>query len=103
MITIKEAQDLIKEFDRERKWEGFYPLDIFANINEEIGELWKRFSWQKEDNQKKEALKSKAELEEGIGDLFFLLLRLANQFEADVERGLRSSLKDLKHRFPEVK
>lgn len=101
MITIKEAQDMIKEFDQARKWDGFYPLDIFANINEEVGEIWKKFAWQKEAGRKDEALKHKADLEDGIGDLFFLVLRLANQFEVDVERGLRSSLKDLKQRFPE--
>ncbi len=100
MITIKEAQDLIKEFDKIRNWDNFYPLEVFANINKEIGEIWKTLAW--EDNDKKEeiAKENKQKIENDIGDLLFLALRLANQFNVDTERGLRNSLKDLKKRFP---
>lgn len=100
MITIKESQNIIKEFDKIRNWDDFYPMEVFANINEEIGEVWKTFAWETEDKKRELAQANKQKLENDIGDLLFLVLRLGNQFGIDAERGLRNSLKDLKERFP---
>ena len=100
MKTIKEYQTHIDNFDKERDWDGFYPLELFANINEEIGEIWQKIAWENDDKKKELSLKYKNEIEGDIGDLLHLILKLANQLGVDAEKGLAYTISDYNERFP---
>lgn len=91
-MDIHEAQKRVLEHDRARGWDTFHPLEIFANMNEEMAEIWQRIAWVPEDEKRVRAARYRDEIEHDIGDLLHLLLKLANQFEVDPERGLLRAL-----------
>lgn len=103
-MEIKKSQEKVKEFDEARGWEDNWDLkDISLNICEEIGELWNLIKWIDKEEQKEVVEKNKEEVEDFIGDSFYLILKLANQIGIDVETSFTKSLEDFKKRFPEEK
>jgi len=99
-MKINEAQNEILEFDKKRNWDSFYPLELMANFNEEIGEIWQRIAWVPNDKKIELVKKYEKELEGDIGDLLFLVLKLANQFGLNAESGLKKTLREYEIRFP---
>lgn len=100
-MEIKEAQDKIKEFSKARGWENSWDIkDILLNMTEEGGELWSLVKWIGEEKQKEIISQNKEEVEDYLGDVLFLLLKLANQTGTDVETGLRKTLEEYEERMP---
>ena len=100
-MDIKEAQDKIKEFDEARDWSNHWNLkDLMLNITEEIGELWNLVKWIDEEKQKDVIEKNKEEVQNFLGDTMFLLLKIANQTETDIQKGLEETLKEYEKRMP---
>ena len=101
-MDIKHAQKTVLEHDRLRNWDYFHPLEIFANINEEMAEIWQKIAWVKDSEKQELARKHKQEIEFDIGDLLHLVLKLANQFEVDAEKGLQDVLSSFGEKHPPV-
>lgn len=101
--TLAECQEEVKMFDAKRKWDYFYPLEIFANLNEEIGEIWQRIAWVSDEKKKELCVIHKEEIEDNIGDLFFLVFKLANQLGVDCNKGFNNVMDEYHTRFPEEK
>lgn len=100
-MDIKEAQNKIREFDEVRGWSNSWDLkDLMLNITEETGELWNLIKWVDEEKQKEIIERKKIEVEDFLGDTLFLLLKIANQTETDVEQGLIKTLGDYEKRMP---
>lgn len=100
-MEIKDAQNLLKDFDIARGWENHWNLkDLMLNINEEVGELWTLVKWIDEEKQKKIIEEKKEEVSDFIGDTMFLLLKIANQTKVDAEKGLVNTLKEYEKRMP---
>ena len=100
MKTLAECQKEVKEFDIERNWDYFYPLELFANLNEEIGEIWQRIAWVSEEKKKVLINKYHQEIEDNIGDLLFLIFKLSNQLNVDCHKGFRNVMEEYYSRFP---
>ncbi len=103
-MEIKEAQDEVKKFDEDRGWKDSWNIkDLLLNINEETGELWHLVKWIEDEKQKQVIEKNKDEVEDFIGDTFYLILKLANQTGVDVEKSFRRSMEEYYERFPAEK
>jgi NTP pyrophosphatase (non-canonical NTP hydrolase) len=101
-MDIQEAQQKVLQHDQARGWDYFHPLEIFANMNEEMAEIWQKIAWVN-DQEKQERAKLRAdEIEFDIGDLLHLVLKLANQFNVDAERGLERVLDKFGKEYPPV-
>jgi len=100
MKTLQDCQNEVKEFDSNRKWDYFYPLEIFANLNEEIGEIWQRIAWVSVEKKKELAIQHKREIEDNVGDLLFLVFKLANQLQVDCNIGFQNVMDEYNSRFP---
>ncbi|MCL3782740.1 hypothetical protein EMN47_20325 [Prolixibacteraceae bacterium JC049] len=100
MKTLRECQKEVKEFDVDRNWDYFYPLELFANLNEEIGEIWQRIAWVSDEKKKELAKKHHQEIEDNIGDLLFLIFKLSNQLDVDCQRGFKNVMEEYYGRFP---
>lgn len=100
MKTLQDCQNEVKEFDSKRNWDYFYPLEIFANLNEEIGEIWQRIAWVSDEKKKDLAIKHKEEIEDNVGDLLFLVFKLANQLGVDCNKGFQNVMNEYNSRFP---
>ena len=84
-MKIKELQNKIAEFDNARGWENSWNVkDLMLNMSEEIGELWNLIKWVDDEKQKELVEKNKEEVENFIGDVLFLIIKIANQAKIDV-------------------
>ena len=100
-MDLKDAQNMIKEFDKARGWENHWNLkDLLLNINEETGELWTLIKWIDEEKQKKVIEENKDKVQDFLGDVLFLLLKIANQTKTDTKQGLKDTLKEYEKRMP---
>jgi len=101
--NIKEIQSEIAAFADARKWAETYQVyGILLNIIEEIGETWNIVKHlEKEDVLlKKVIVESKEEMEDSIGDIAFLVFKLAHVLGVDVETSINNRLKEFEKRFP---
>jgi len=86
-MELKELQNKIKRFDKERGWNKDWNLkDLSLNLTEEIGELWNLVKWVDVEKQKEIVKKKKEEVSDFVGDALFLILKIANQTDIDAEK-----------------
>jgi NTP pyrophosphatase (non-canonical NTP hydrolase) len=91
-VELKDWQSQVKRFDAERGWDYFHPMEIFMNINEEMAEIWHHFRWVGDAEKERLAKEHRDAIEFDVGDLLCLVLKLANQFGVNAERGLERVL-----------
>jgi NTP pyrophosphatase (non-canonical NTP hydrolase) len=103
--TIKEAQDLVKDFARRNNWEDVPNLDKFDHLHEELIEMSQHLRYKREAERIKFVQENTEIFKDGIGDLFFALCRLANQLGVDLEQAFNfvkdEILDKYNHRDPE--
>jgi NTP pyrophosphatase (non-canonical NTP hydrolase) len=83
--TIKEAQDLVKDFALRNNWKDVPNIDKFDHLHEELIEMSQHLRYKSEEERVECINKEKEVFVDGIGDLFFALCRLANQLNVDIE------------------
>ena len=100
-MKIEEAQDMVREFDVARGWGEHWNIkDLLLNITEEGGELWDLVKWVDEEKQKEIVEANKDEASDYVGDVLFLILKLANQMGVDATGALNQTLSDYEKRMP---
>lgn len=103
-MEMKKAQKDVKEFDEVRGWKGdWFIKDLSLNLVEEVGELWDMVKWIDEEKQRKIIKENKQEAADFIGDSLFLILKMANKMDVDVEEAFEMTMKDYEKRFPPEK
>ena len=103
-MEIIEAQNKIEEFDKARGWSGDWHLkDLALNINEEIGELWNLVKWVEEEKQREIIKEKKEDAGNFIGDVLFLILKMANKMGINSEEELQKVLEEYEKRMPSEK
>lgn len=101
--NIKEIQSEIAIFTDARKWaETYHVYGIMLNMIEEIGEAWNVVKHLEKDEKllRKVITENKEELEDFVGDISFLIFKLAHVLDVDVETALVARLKEFETRFP---
>lgn len=99
-----EAQNKIRKFDKERGWDNDWNIkDLCLNLNEEIGELWNLIKWVDKNTQKRIIKENKIEADNFIGDVLFIILKMANQLGTDAEIELQKVLNEYEKRMPAEK
>jgi NTP pyrophosphatase (non-canonical NTP hydrolase) len=101
--NIKQMQKIVGQFADERKWAETYQIyGILLNIIEEVGEAWNVVKHLEKDEKllAKVISDNKAEMEDSIGDISFLVFKLAHVLGVDVEKALNDRMKELERRFP---
>lgn len=101
---MKKLQKDVEKFLKSRDWQRDHLYDVLLNIHEEVDELWNIVKHLAEDRYKKTLRRiinqSREELDDGIGDLAFLILKLAVHFGIDAEKAVRNRLEEFRTRFP---
>ncbi len=85
-VKISDAQKLVKNFAKSNKWSDEPNIDKFDHLHEELIEMSKHLRYKTSKEMKDYIKKNKDVFEDGIGDLFFALCRLANQLGIDTEK-----------------
>ncbi len=98
-MDLKEAQRIVKEFAERKGWKDEPGIDKFDHIHEELIEMSQHLRYLNLGERKK-ALEDKRELfEDGIGDVLFAVLRLANQLKVDAERAFGITRKEVERKY----
>lgn len=84
IITISDAQKLVKDFAIRNEWKDVPNVDKFDHLHEELIEMSQHLRYKDEDERIKFVAENKMIFKDGIGDLFFGICRLANQIDVDI-------------------
>lgn len=82
--TLKQMQVEVDEYISQFKEGYFSPLAMMARLTEELGELAREINHYYGEKPKKSTEKEKT-VEEELGDVFFVLVCLANSLNIDME------------------
>ena len=98
---MKEIQNKIKEFNDKRNWSTPSSIkDLLLNMNEEIGEFWNIIKWVDVDTQQKLIKENKEEVDNFIGDMLYLILKISYLCDVDSEKSILDVLDEYEKRFP---
>lgn len=98
---MKNIQEKVKKFNEERDWGKVSEIkDLMLNMNEEMGEMWHIIKWVDAEKQKEMIDKNKKEVGNFIGDMQYLLLKIAAICDIDSEKETLSVLDEYEKRFP---
>ena len=98
-MKIKDAQEIVKEFAKKNSWEDEPNVDKFDHLHEELVEMSRYLRYMNLPERKKTIQERKDIFEDGIGDLLFGLLRLANQLDVDAEEAFQSANKKIHQKY----
>ncbi|MCF7866396.1 MazG-like family protein [Candidatus Woesearchaeota archaeon] len=100
-MEINEMQDYIKKFNDERNWSNPGSIkDLMLNMNEEIGEFWNVIKWVDTETQMKLINENKAEIENYIGDMLYLIFKVAYLCKIESDKAIKDVMKEYEQRFP---
>ncbi|MBI4159864.1 hypothetical protein HY504_01725 [Candidatus Wolfebacteria bacterium] len=99
---MNHYQRQIKKFTESRDWGKFFnPKDLLLGIVEEVGEIRNLVKWEQDPVLLRKVLKkNRIELEDNIGDIYWLLAILANENNVDLDVAIRKVINRNKRRFP---
>ncbi len=100
MNRLKELQEEIEKFVKERNWEKYHtPKNLATSVSIEAAELLEHFQW--EDKKPREYTeKELQEIGEEISDVFIYLLHLANKLDIDIIDASFEKLEKNRKKYP---
>jgi NTP pyrophosphatase (non-canonical NTP hydrolase) len=98
---MRETQEKIKKFNDERDWSTPHSVkDLMLNMNEEIGEMWNIIKWVDTETQQKLIAKHRDEVENFIGDMVYLVLKISYLCGVDAQKAIDDVMIEYEKRFP---
>ncbi|MBI2667645.1 hypothetical protein HYX17_02635 [Candidatus Woesearchaeota archaeon] len=99
-----ETQNKIKKFNDEREWSDPSSIkDLLLNMNEEVGEMWSIIKWVDVQTQQKLIKENKEEVENFIGDMIYLIMKVSYLCDVDSKKAINDVLNEYEKRFPAEK
>jgi hypothetical protein len=98
-MKITEAQGLVRDFAKRNKWKDEPNIDKFDHIHEELIEMSRHLRYKNTKEMKKFIAKNRGIFEDGIGDLLFVSLRLANQLGVDADTAFNKTSRLILSRY----
>jgi NTP pyrophosphatase (non-canonical NTP hydrolase) len=97
-----DPQQRVRAFVDSREWEIPGRLkDLLLNIVEETGEAWNLIKWTGPEREDELIEKSRAEFKDFVGDVLYLVMRVANTTGVDAMQALEETLDEYESRFPQ--
>jgi len=101
---MKEIQEDIKKFNDEREWSNPDCIkDLMLNMTEEIGEMWNLIKWVDTKKQQELIKDNRHEIEDFVGDMLYLILKIAYMCDVDSEKAISDVMKEYEKRFRKEK
>lgn len=98
---LAELQARVEAFVGARDWElPGRVKDLLLNIVEETGEAWNLVKWTGEDREAELIEESRAQWADFVGDVLYLVMRIANTTGVDAREALEATLVEYEQRFP---
>lgn len=99
--TLKEVQEQVKEFVAERNWET-PASDILIHMIEELGEVARNVLKMKNYGGQHTTINLENNMDEELADVFYLLLKLANESNINLGIAFGKKMEKNSKRFPPV-
>ena len=97
-MNIKEIQDKLAKFAKERDWDQFHsPKNLVMALTSEVGELNELFQWLSE---KESENLDNDEVKQEIADIFIYLLRLCDKLGIDIEEAAKEKIEINAKKYP---
>jgi NTP pyrophosphatase (non-canonical NTP hydrolase) len=96
--TIKEAQEFVKNFSEDRNWQR-PPTEVLIHLMEELGEVARNVLNMKNYGGKHDT-NAKENMEEELGDVLWLLLKLSNEVKIDLEKSFEKVIEKNSEKYP---
>lgn len=96
-MALKEAQKEVNDWIKRLKIGYFKPLEIFARLSEEVGELARELNHRFGPKKKKSGEDTK-EIGDEIADIIFTLICLANSLHIDLDKSFNKMMVKLNAR-----
>ena len=103
MKTIKELQDIMVAFRKERGWEKQdSPKDLSISITLEASEVMEHFQWKttKEVEEYLKDAKNKEEVADEIADVFAYMLSMCHILDIDLSEAFQKKIKKSAIKYP---
>ncbi|MBM3233088.1 hypothetical protein FJZ18_02895 [Candidatus Pacearchaeota archaeon] len=98
---MNQTQETIKRFNDARDWSDPGCIkDLLLNMNEEIGEFWNIIKWVDVSTQQKLIQKEHPEVENFIGDMLYLILKISYLCNVDSQKAIDEVMAEYEGRFP---
>ncbi len=96
-----KTQEKIKKFNDARDWSDPSCIkDLLLNMSEEIGEMWSIIKWVDTEKQQELIKENKDEVENFVGDMLYLILKIAYLCNVDSKKAIDDVLEEYEKRFP---
>ncbi len=93
--ALKSLTEKVLKFRDDRNWAQFHTgKDIAMDLSVEAGEVLELFLWKKDEDVNREKLKDE------LGDVFYALLMLADNYQIDLETALIDKIKKNEEKYP---
>jgi len=102
-LTIRDAQEVVKNFAMTNGWVDEPNIDKFDHLHEELIEMSQYLRYKTLAERKKTTKEKKKIFVDGVGDLLFGLCRLANQLGVDMEEAFLMVEKEIKKKYARQK
>mgnify|MGYP001228258806 FL=1 len=96
-MTLIETQQRVDRFISQFEEGYFSPLAMMARLTEEMGELAREINHHYGEKPKKSTEKEKSVKDE-LGDVYFVLVTLANSLDIDLDEAFEISMSKIEHR-----
>jgi len=98
---MKEYEDYIREYLKERKWDNLRPADVAKSISIEAAELLELFQWT---NESLDDIKNNTEkldsIKKELADVMNYCFDMTVLLELDTEKILRDKIEKTKLKYP---
>lgn len=99
--ALKELQDKLLAFARERDWEQFHsPKNLVMALSVEASELLEHFQWLTEAQSESLSETKRQEVGHEMADIFIYLLRLSERLDIDVLEMVEQKIKINHEKYP---
>jgi NTP pyrophosphatase (non-canonical NTP hydrolase) len=101
MTQLETLQKLVSEFSNVRDWTQFHTLkDLSIGLSTESNELLQIFRFKNEEECLAVLKANPEKIEDELADVFYYLLRIADLYGLDLEKGLRHKMIQNEAKYP---
>lgn len=103
VLQVSKIQEFQRDFVRAREWEKFHtPKNLAMALAGEAGELLELFQWltAEESLRITEDANKARNLRHELSDILFYVLRIADQFDIDLDKALWEKLEENARKYP---
>ncbi len=96
--SLRELQEIIIQFRKERNWEQFHKLkDLLSGLSIETAELSELFLWKTDEDS---LTIDKTKIEDELADIFIFLNYISVHFKIDLEKAVIEKIRKNGIKYP---